>query len=119
VAVWRLHNGSPRNGLPKMRFSLILLSIFTVVAVATPTPEPAASEFHELEARATRSSAGWYSYGCGIDCLNGMQRQLPVKAYSSADNTPDKCIAACIGLGHKVAGLQFVSALLAVLTAGK
>lgn len=102
-----------------MRFSLAVLTFLTAVAVATPTPEPAASEFHELEARATRSSAGWYSYGCGVDCLNGMQRQLPVKAYSSADNTPDKCIAACIGLGHKVAGLQFVRSVLAALTAGK
>ncbi|GHJ87189.1 hypothetical protein NliqN6_3591 [Naganishia liquefaciens] len=91
------------------------ITIFTFATVlAHANAAPANSQEHSIAARATRSSAGWYSYGCYADCYaddshqDGMGRRLPYQAYSNNPNsTPDTCIAACQGVGYAYAGLQF------------
>ncbi|WVR06230.1 hypothetical protein IAU60_003260 [Kwoniella sp. DSM 27419] len=61
----------------------------------------------QIEKRATKSSQGWYPYGCYFDCYDGMHRFLPVVAYVDANNNPDMCIQWCADNGHTYAGLQW------------
>ncbi|ORY31412.1 hypothetical protein BCR39DRAFT_92097 [Naematelia encephala] len=94
-----------------MRFSF-LASVFLLATssktLASPMPEVGIeTSSNHLEARATRSSQGWYSYGCYMDCYDGMDRFLPHQAYIDANNSPDMCVAACKDSGYNYAGLQF------------
>ncbi|KAL7423189.1 hypothetical protein Q5752_002489 [Cryptotrichosporon argae] len=86
---------------------LAVLAVLGAVVPAAAAPNHISTTDHQLAGRATRSSQGWYSYGCYFDCYNGMERQLPYFAYSDTTNEPDKCIATCIDAGYKYAGLQF------------
>jgi hypothetical protein len=85
------------------------LAIATIFAFAHAAP--ASSQDHSIVARASRSSAGWYSYGCYADCYSddthrdGMGRRLSYQAYSdNPASTPDTCIAACQSAGYTYAG---------------
>ncbi|ORX40197.1 hypothetical protein BD324DRAFT_648797 [Kockovaella imperatae] len=91
-----------------MKASTLFVAAISAVGMVSASPVAENESTHQLEARETRSSQGWYSYGCYMDCYNGMNRFLPHVAYwNNPANDPDTCIAACQDAGYTYAGLQW------------
>ncbi|WWC70618.1 uncharacterized protein I206_104569 [Kwoniella pini CBS 10737] len=91
-----------------MKLSILATLLLTALpSFSTPLEERSNEHFNHIENRATRSSQGWYAYGCYFDCYDGMNRRLPILAYVDDNNNPDMCIQWCKDNGHNYAGVQW------------